>query len=563
MEAVTMVTTYWQTAVFYSLIAISTTLLAVYLYIENLRVVRFGNKIPGPKTVPILGNALLTVGLHPNQVLDFLIQQDVYGPVVRAFLGTKLIVFMYHPRDCEIILNSSVHIDKAPEYRYFKQWLGDGLLISTGEKWRTHRKIIAPTFHLNVLKTFVPLFYQNSRDLVIRLRDQVGKEFDCHDYLSAVTVDILLDTAMGLRDTEKHKTGYDYAMAVMKMCDIIHRRQFNIPLRYDFLFNVSNMSREQEKLLGTIHGLTSKVIQRKKEEAYKSICSNIGQKQKKPNETESSQENKETSESNPNRKNEGPVRMHYVRDDLDDIDDNDVGEKKRLAFLDLMLELSRNGAGLTDEEIKEEVDTIMFEGHDTTAAGSSFVLCLLGIHQDIQDRVYEELEEIFKGSDRPCTFQDTVEMKYLERVILETLRLFPPVPAIARLLNEDVKIVTGNYVLPKGCTVLISPYRVHRLQEFYPNPDEFNPDNFLPERMQTRHYYAFIPFSAGPRSCVGRKYAMLKLKVLLSTILRNYKILSDLPEKDFRLKVDIILKRTDGFRVKIEPRNKSSQDVHV
>lgn len=140
-----------------------------------------------------------------------------------------------------------------------------------------------------------------------------------------------------------------------------------------------------------------------------------------------------------------------------------------------------------------------------------------------QDRVYEELEEIFRGSDRPCTFQDTVEMKYLERVILETLRLFPPVPAIARLLNEDVKIgtfcinlysslkntltietvhflsVTGNYLLPKGCSVLISPFRVHRLEEFYPNPEEFNPDNFLPERMQNRHYYAFIPFSAGPR----------------------------------------------------------------
>lgn len=76
--------------------------------------------------------------------------------------------------------------------------------------------MIAPTFHLSVLKTFVPLFYENSRDLVIRLRDQIGKEFDCHDYLSAVTVDILLDTAMGLRESEKHKTGYDYALAVMK-----------------------------------------------------------------------------------------------------------------------------------------------------------------------------------------------------------------------------------------------------------------------------------------------------------------------------------------------------------
>lgn len=92
-------------------------------------------------------------------------------------------------------------------------------MISTGEKWKTHRKIIAPTFHLNVLKTFVPLFYENSINLVKRLRSEVGKEFDIHDYLSAVTVDILLDTAMGARNEKRQKTGFDYAMAVMKYVD--------------------------------------------------------------------------------------------------------------------------------------------------------------------------------------------------------------------------------------------------------------------------------------------------------------------------------------------------------
>ena len=99
--------------------------------------------------------------------------------------------------------------------RFFVPWLGDGLLVSTGSKWKSHRKIIAPTFHLNVLKTFVPLFYQNSIDLVQRLSSEVGKEFDCHNYLSAVTVDILLETAMGVRG-RKDKTGFEYAMAVMK-----------------------------------------------------------------------------------------------------------------------------------------------------------------------------------------------------------------------------------------------------------------------------------------------------------------------------------------------------------
>lgn len=219
-----------------------------------------------------------------------------------------------------------------------------------------------------------------------------------------------------------------------------------------------------------------------------------------------------------------------------------------------MIETAANGANLNDTDIKEEVDTIMFEGHDTTAAGSSFVLCLLGIHQDIQDRVYAEQKRIFGDSTREATFADTIEMKYLERVIMESLRLYPPVPLIARKLLQDVKLVSENYVIPAGCTVIIGTMKVHRRADLYPNPLVFDPDNFLPERTANRHYYSYIPFSAGPRSCVGRKYAVLKLKILLSTILRNYRIKSDLKESDFKLQADIILKREDGFRIEIEPR---------
>ncbi|CAB0030573.1 unnamed protein product [Trichogramma brassicae] len=431
--------------------------------------------------------------------------------------------------------------------RYFAPWLGEGLLISTGEKWRSHRKIIAPTFHLNVLKSFVPLFFENSIDLVNRLKNEVGKEFDCHDYMSSVTVDILLETAMGVRGTQKEKSSFDYAVAVMKMCNIIHQRQYNFLLRLDSMFQFTAFAKKQKQYLDTIHGLTKRVIKKRKAEVTET-------KEDSKTMQEIVKDMRDQKEENTN---DSFSKMKYVRDDLDEIDENDIGEKRRLAFLDLMLELRKNGAQMTDEEIKEEVDTIMFEGHDTTAAGSSFVLCVLGAHQDVQARVMDELNEIFKGSDRPCTFQDTLEMKYLERVILETLRLFPPVPAIARKINEDVHLASGDYIVPAGSTVVIPQWKTHRLAEHYPNPLKFDPDNFLPDRTQDRHYYAYIPFSAGPRSCVGRKYAMLKLKILLSTVLRNYKVTSDLKEEDYKLQVDIILKRSDGFRIKIEPRNET------
>ncbi|XP_044019149.1 cytochrome P450 4g15-like [Aphidius gifuensis] len=538
---------YFSSSLLYPLVLIIVTLWILHYYIENMRIVRMGNKLPGPKTVPFFGNALLAYGVQPRDVLNVVMEYVHFGRVIRAFLGTKLVIFLMDPKDVEIILSSQIHIDKSPEYRFFKPWLGEGLLISTGEKWKTHRKIIAPTFHLNVLKTFVPLFYENSIDLVRRLRSEVGKEFDIHDYLSAVTVDILLDTAMGVRNGKRQKTGFDYATAVMKLCDIIHQRQYNFMLRIDPFFKFTSFATKQEQLLSIIHSLTRNVIKQKQQELAEKGELSLP-------EVYATGKNIETSTVNIDRENKNS-NMRYVRDDLDEIDENDVGEKRRLAFLDMMLELARNESILSEEEVREEVDTIMFEGHDTTAAGSSFTLAVLGIHKHIQDRVMEELNVIFEDSDRACTFQDTLEMKYLERVIMETLRMFPPVPAIARQLNEDVKLASGDYTLPRGSTVIIPPFQIHRLEEYYPNPEIFDPDRFLPENTQNRHYYAYVPFSAGPRSCVGRKYAMLKLKVLISTVLRNYKIVSNLSEKDFQLQVDIILKRADGFPIMIEPRN--------
>ncbi|CAH2062931.1 unnamed protein product, partial [Iphiclides podalirius] len=544
---------------FYPLVLIATSIWLLYRWQQQTKIFKLGNRLPGPSTVPLFGNALLAVGKKPDELitmgLDYI---EKYGTVVRGWIGSKLVVFLCDADDAEVILNSHVHIDKSSEYRFFKPWLGEGLLISSGEKWRSHRKMIAPTFHINILKSFIGVFNQNSRNVVEKMRGEMGKVFDVHDYMSGVTVDILLETAMGITRETQDQSGFDYAMAVMKMCDIIHQRHYKFWMRFDSIFKFTSFFEKQKQLLNIIHGLTNKVIKNKKEIYIQNKAKGII-----PPTIEELTRSTDPNDSNlANAQTLADTVFKGYRDDLDFNDENDVGEKKRLAFLDLMIESAQNGTNkITDFEIKEEVDTIMFEGHDTTAAGSSFVLCLLGVHQTIQAKVYDELYEIFGDSDRPVTFEDTLHMKYLERVIFESLRMYPPVPIIARKLKRDVKIATNNYVLPAGATVVIGTYKIHRNPKYYKNPDVFDPDNFLPENTQNRHYYSYIPFSAGPRSCVGRKYAILKLKVLLSTILRNYKMVSDITEDQYRLQADIILKRTDGFRVQIEPRKRVPSSV--
>lgn len=546
-ESVTQSTSWAATSMFYMLLVPAIVLWYAYWRMSRRHMYEMAEKLDGPKGWPLIGNALeFTGGSHDmfNNIVKKANPFDHEG-VVKLWIGPRLLVFLYDPRDVELILSSHVYIDKADDYRFFKPWLGNGLLISTGQKWRSHRKLIAPTFHLNVLKSFIDLFNANSRAVVDKLKKE-SSNFDCHDYMSECTVEILLETAMGVSKSTQGQSGFDYAMAVMKMCDILHLRHTKIWLRPEMLFNLTEYAKKQTKLLDTIHSLTKRVIKKKKEE-FKSG--------KKPSILAEHTDDVSTSKTTSTTSVEGLSfgQAAGLKDDLD-VDDNDVGQKKRLAFLDLLLESSQSGVVISDEEIKEQVDTIMFEGHDTTAAGSSFFLSMMGVHQNIQDKVIEELDQIFGDSDRPATFQDTLEMKYLERCLMETLRMYPPVPIIARHIKNDITLPSSGKKVPAGSTVVIATYKLHRRPDVYPNPEVFNPDNFLPENSANRHYYAFVPFSAGPRSCVGRKYAMLKLKIILSTILRNFRVLSDLKEKDFKLQADIILKRAEGFKVRLEPR---------
>lgn len=156
-----------------------------------------------------------------------------------------------------------------------------------------------------------------------------------------------------------------------------------------------------------LHGFSNKVIRERKEEIQNDQLNN-----------------------NSNNNNE------EVQDAYDDL-----GKKKRLAFLDLLIEASKEGTVLSNEDIREEVDTFMFEGHDTTSAAISWTLFLLGSHPDIQDKVAQEMEDIFHGdTDCSATMKNLTDMKYLECCIKDALRLYPSVPMMARSINEDVQI---------------------------------------------------------------------------------------------------------------------------
>lgn len=133
-----------------------------------------------------------------------------------------------------------------------------------------------------------------------------------------------------------------------------------------------------------------------------------------------------------------------------------------------------------------------------------YTVYMISQKPEIQEKIYEELKGIMETSDSEITHEDIGRMKYLEQCIKETMRMFPTVPLIARVIEEDTQV--GDYILPKGVSALIAPFAVHRDRRFYDNPDNFDPEHFSSENINKRNPFAYIPFSAGPRNCIGIKY---------------------------------------------------------
>ncbi|KAF4518536.1 hypothetical protein B566_EDAN004280 [Ephemera danica] len=201
--------------------------------------------------------------------------------------------------------------------------------------------------------------------------------------------------------------------------------------------------------------------------------------------------------------------------------------------------------------------TIMFEfadkGYDTVATATAFILFLLGTHPDIQGKVVEELVEVFGDSGRLPDVADLANLKYLERCMKESLRLYPSACFMERTNQDEIHI--DDYVIPAGCTITANIFAIHHDPEVYPDPEKFDPDRFLPENCQGRSPYSFIPFSIGARNCIGQKFAMLEEKTLVSTVLRRYRVEAMQERKELKLKAGIVLRPSNGVHIRIFERD--------
>ncbi|XP_007489775.1 cytochrome P450 4F3-like isoform X2 [Monodelphis domestica] len=421
------------------------------------------------------------------------------------------VIRIFHPSYIKPVLLASAFILPKDDffYSFLEPWLGNGLLLSKGDKWSQHRRLLTPAFHFGILKSYVKIFSQGADIMHAkwrRLCAEGNTRLDMFEHVSLMTLDSLQKCIFSY-DSNCQEKPSAYISAILELSSLVTKR-FQKPLLFwDALYSLTSEGRCFSRACRLVHHFSEAVIQDRRQ-----ILTKQG--------TES-----------------------FLRE---------KGKRKTMDFIDiLLLAKDKDGKTLSNKDIQAEADTFMFGGHDTTASGISWALYNLAQHPEHQNRCRQEIEELLKGRQpEEIEWDDLANMPFLTMCIKESLRIHPPVPMVSRYCTKDIQLPDGR-VIPKGNICLISIFGTHHNPAVWPNPEVYNPYRFDTNNAEKIPPLAFIPFSAGPRNCIGQNFALYEMKVVLALTLLRFRVFPD--DHPVRRKSELILRADNGLWLKLEP----------
>jgi cytochrome P450 len=220
--------------------------------------------------------------------------------------------------------------------------------------------------------------------------------------------------------------------------------------------------------------------------------------------------------------------------------------------LDLLSALVRAtdeaGGGMSREQLRDEVLTLFLAGHETTSHALTWAWYLLSRHPEAEARVHAELDAVLGG--REATVADLPRLEYTSAVFDEAMRLYPPAPVISRTASEDATV--GGYSVPAGAELLVWIYCLHHDGRWFPEPERFRPERFLPDAPDLPKC-AYVPFGAGTRACVGKHFALMEAKLILATVAQRFR-LRLAPDQRVEKQLAVTLSPRHGMRMTLDSR---------
>ncbi|XP_028031815.1 cytochrome P450 4V2-like isoform X1 [Bombyx mandarina] len=453
--------------------------------------------------VPIIGHLYKIIGggeRLSRTLFDLGEECERKGGVIGFYVGAQRHFVIVDPEDALTAANSS--LSKHAIFKQAEPWLGNGLITSGGSTWKMHRKLMNPAFHLNVVLGYLDLFNNQARSLVENLEDEVDKEpFNVFQYLSQTSLKTICSTAFGINVDQDSEFCNKYIHACEKLIGIQTRKFQNIWLQSDLIYRLSGFKKKEDELIKYVHQLSNSIVQRKRmerKERHKEVKS----------------------------------------------------ATKMQSLIDLLLNLSGDQV-FSQEDIREEIDTVIVAAFDTTSWSLTYALLVLGSMPEIQEKVAKEIEEVLGPTDRNLDKDDLQKLVYTEAMIKEVLRLYNVLPAVLRHITEKVQL--KNYTMYPGdqCMILINNLNRHKAWGL--DVEQFRPERWLGEAELPEHHSAyFATFGIGRRFCIGRIFAMYSMKTILVHILRRYSVKSDLAK--LRLTSDYVTKPVSGHFITITRR---------
>ncbi|CAN7993830.1 unnamed protein product, partial [Ixodes hexagonus] len=420
----------------------------------------------------------------------YMFQQVVDQDLTVAFYGPQPFLIALTPNTVERVLSNSENINKSFLYDMMKSWIGNGLLTSDKDIWKKRRKVLTPAFHFRVLEDYVPVMNRRASQLVKKLDSLSGDCFDLLPVMRIAAFGILFETAMGIQLDENEVLRTGFLQVNDEISSSIIARMLNIYHWLDISYGFSHEGRQFYQKVELIKEYTQKILRTRKA-TYK-----VG------------------------------------------VAEND----RKKSFMDILLRMHMDEGIFTEDEIREEVNTFMIgvkNNKNSTKPSRALLVVFLF--------PFESVHVHARGRSQVGRRHDSIHaLRHFRRGCSH------PSSRPVSLIAEHYFLVTGKHIIPKGTVSIVMIYFLHRHPRFFEKPDAFFPERFLD--YADRHPFLYIPFAGGARNCIGQKFAQLEDKILLTHIMRRFKVESELPMEQLQMSMELVLRPTQGLSLKLTPR---------